>query len=183
MDSIVINTERLTLKPLGLKYLKSAILYSMDYENTKYMRDLPDRTVEETRQFLMKAEKEWEKENPRFLEFAVIYRNMHIGAVNVYSEKDGAELGWIIQKNYWGKGFAYEAAKALVEYTKAEKALVKYTKTEGKGNCFFAHCDSENIASYKVMEKLGMKRTGEWGGRKNKSSCEERFEYRYELHF
>jgi hypothetical protein len=31
------------------------------------------------------------------------------------------------------------------------------------------------------MEKLGMKRTAEYGGRKNKASEEERREYRYEL--
>lgn len=46
---------------------------------------------------------------------------------------------------------------------------------------FLAHCDTENIASYKVMEKLGMIRTGEWGGRRNKSAAEDSLEYQYEL--
>ena len=45
---------------------------------------------------------------------------------------------------------------------------------------FIAHCDSENTGSYKVMEKLGMKRTGESGGRRNKLSSEERIELLYE---
>lgn len=31
------------------------------------------------------------------------------------------------------------------------------------------------------MEKLGMVRTGEWGGGRNLSSAVESFEYRYEL--
>lgn len=30
-------------------------------------------------------------------------------------------------------------------------------------------------------EKLGMVRTGEWGGRRNKSALSDSFEYRYEL--
>lgn len=44
-----------------------------------------------------------------------------------------------------------------------------------------AHCDRENIASYKTMEKLGMVRTGEWGGRRNKSASQDSYEYQYEL--
>lgn len=31
------------------------------------------------------------------------------------------------------------------------------------------------------MEKLGMARTGEWGGRRNKSALQDTFEYQYEL--
>ncbi len=39
---------------------------------------------------------------------------------------------------------------------------------------FIAHCDSENIGSYKVMEKLGMSFVSCSEGRKNKASDEER---------
>ena len=89
-----------------------------------------------------------------------------------YFENDAGELGWIIHKNYWGNGFAYEAAKALVWYMK-NKVEVKH---------FLAHCDTENIASYKVMEKLGMIRTGEWGGRRNRAALEDSRKYQYELY-
>lgn len=172
MNDLKINTKRLVLKPLGKKYLKSAIQYTMDYENTKFMCHLPDETVKETEEFLATVEKEWKKEKPQFLEFAIVYNDMHIGAVSVYFESGTGELGWIINKSYWGNGFAYEAAKALIDYT----------KTEIKVSHFQAHCDSENIASYKVMEKLGMSRTGEWGGRRNKSALEDSLEYQYELY-
>lgn len=172
MDYFVINTERLVLKPLGKEYLKSTIQYSMDYENTKYMCHLPNETVEEAEAFLANVEKEWRKEQPEFLEFAITYNDIHIGAVSVYFENDTGELGWIINKNYWGNGFAYEAANALIHYT----------KTEIKVSHFMAHCDTENIASYKVMEKLGMIRTGEWGGRRNRFASKDSLEYQYELY-
>lgn len=172
MDDIEISTEHLVLKPLGKKYLKSTILYAMDYENTKYMCYLPDETVEEVEDFLADVENEWKKEQPKFLEFAIIYNDIHIGAVSVYFENDSGELGWIINKNYWRRGFAYEAAKALIDYI----------KTEIKISHFLAHCDTENIASYKVMEKLGMNKTGEWGGRRNKSALEDSLEYQYEMY-
>ena len=172
MDDFEISTEHLVLKPLGKKYLKSTILYAMDYENTKYMCHLPDETVEEVEDFLTNVENEWKKEQPKFLEFAIIYNDIHIGAVSVYFENDSGELGWIINKNYWRRGFAYEAARALINYI----------KTQTKISHFLAHCDTENIASYKVMEKLGMNKTGEWGGRRNKSASEDSLEYQYEMY-
>ena len=173
MDYSEIKTERLVLKPLGKNCLNSTIRYAMDYENTKYMCYLPDETVEEAEEFLTNVENEWKKEEPQFLEFAVIYDDEHIGAVSMYFENDAGELGWIIHKDHWGNGFAYEAAKALIDYVKSEI----------KVNHFLAHCDTENIASYKVMEKLGMSRTGGWGGRRNKSAVKDSSEYQYELYY
>lgn len=172
MDYFEISTERLVLKPLGKKYLMSTVQYAMDHENTKYMCHWPDETVEETEQFLAAVEDEWKKEQPAFFEFAIIYHDIHIGAVSVYFEHDTGELGWIINKKYWGNGFAYEAAKALIDYAKAKMKI----------SHFRAHCDAENIASYQVMEKLGMSRTGEWGGRRNRSASEDSLEYQYELY-
>lgn len=143
----------------------------MDYENTKYMCYLPNKNIEETINFLKDVDAEWSKEKPEYYEFAILYKNQHIGAVSIYFEKGIGELGWIVNKNYWGNGFAYEAAEALVKY------FIDNMKTTH----FIAHCDTENVASYKVMEKLGMVRTGKWGGRRNKSALRDTFEYQYEL--
>lgn len=44
-----------------------------------------------------------------------------------------------------------------------------------------AHCDSENVSSYRVMEKLGMKFVSKTQGRRNKSSDEEREDLKYVL--
>ena len=171
MKSIEIKTERLTLKPLGSVYLETVNAYAMDYENSKYMCRLPNESVEETVTFLAGVDAEWAKEEPAFYEFAILYHNEHIGAVGIYFENGIGELGWIVNKNYWRNGFAYEAAKALVSYFK------EYMGTTH----FIAHCDTENVASYKVMEKLGMTRTGKCGGRRNRAAAEDSFECRYEM--
>lgn len=168
-----IKTERLILEPLGTKHLNTVHEYASDIENTKYMMYLPNETIEETMSFLQSVENEWSSDTPSFYEFAVIYDGHHIGAVSITIEDDlSVELGWIINKKYQKRGFAYEAAQALLEHSVKELGIKH----------FIAHCDAENIASYKTMEKLGMIRTGEYGGRKNKSSDEERTEYRYELY-
>lgn len=172
MRDFEIRTERLVLKPLGTQYLASTIEYAMNLENTKYMCNLPDETVEEAERFLLSVENEWKKERPNSWEFAILYQGEHIGAVSVYFENDTGELGWILNRKYWGNGFAVEAAGALVEYVKRERPVSR----------LIAHCDTENIASYQVMEKLGMVRTGEWGGRRNRSAAQDSSEYQYELY-
>lgn len=171
MKPIEISTERLLLKPLGSEYVQTVNSYAMDLENTKYMCRLPNKNLEETADFLKNIDTEWKKEQPEFYEFAMLYENEHIGAVSIYFENGMGELGWIVNKKHWGKGFAYEAAKALIKYFKDNMGTTH----------FIAHCDTENIASYRVMEKLGMVKTGQWGGRRNRSAFRDSFEYRYEL--
>lgn len=170
---IEIKTERLELKPLGIEYLDSVHEYASDTENCQYMCYLPNADIEETRDFLLSCDREWEKNEPEFFEFAVIYNGKHIGAVSatICCKAVEAELGWIINKKYWGMGFATEAARALIDHLSKEHDI----------NAFVAHCDGENHASYKVMEKLGMNRSGEWYGRKNRLSDEDRLEYQYKM--
>lgn len=171
MSRFNIYTERIVLTPLGTDFLKSVNEYALDYENTKYMCHLPKKSSDETLDFLRNVESEWNKEKPDFYEFAILYQDRHIGAVSVYFENGTGELGWIVNKQYWGRGFAYEATKAVIHYFAANMGTTH----------FIAHCDTANIASYKTMEKLGMIRTGEYGGRKNRAANQESFEYQYEM--
>lgn len=183
-EKIELKTRRLVLKPLGTEYLQTVHAYASDLENTKYMMHLPNETIEETLEFLKGTEAEWEKEAPSFYEFAVLYEGRQIGAVSVYLEEgadgetDGrrgsahsGELGWVFHKDYWGQGFASEAAGALMEYA-VRKLNIRH---------FIAHCDAENPGSYRVMEKLGMTRTAVSHDRKNRASDEARTEYQYEM--
>lgn len=171
MSRFHIFTQRLVLTPLGTDHLSTANAYCLDRENAKYMCHLPKRDPEETLAFLKNVEVEWDKERPMFYEFAMIYQDRHIGAVSVYFENGIGELGWIVNKQYWGNGFAYEAADAVIRYFAANMGTTH----------FMAHCDTENIASRKLMEKLGMTRTGTNAGRRNRSASRESLEYQYEL--
>lgn len=171
MSYIEISTERLLLKPLTTEYLQSVNEYALNEDNTKYMMYLPNRDSDETLDFLKRVESEWEKDEPSYYEFAVICDGAHIGGVCVYFSDGIGELGWILHRDHWGKGYAYEAAKAMTEYFSKRGHLH-----------YIAHCDAANIGSYRVMEKLGMMKTGEYGGRKNRSADHESVEYQYELH-
>ena len=168
-----IHTDRLTLKPLGIKYLETVNEYASDPENTKYMLFLPSDNIESTAEFLRGCDELWNDDNNEDYECAVILDNIQIGAVSLYVEEGKAEFGWILNKKYWGNGYLTEAAIALREYAINNLGIKN----------FIAHCDSENVASYKVMERLGMSFVEKTGGRKNKltPAGEERFELLYAL--
>ncbi len=170
MKSVEIRTERLVLRPLGTEYLQTFCEFALDVENTKYMCFFPKEDSEEALHFLQDAEREWEKERPAFVEFAMLYEGRHIGTATVYFEEGFGELAWLVNRKYWGNGFAYEAAKALIAYTKSTYGTTR----------FHACCDSENVASYKTMEKLGMTKIGECT-RRNRAATQDSLEYQYEM--
>jgi RimJ/RimL family protein N-acetyltransferase len=75
-----------------------------------------------------------------------------IGAVGlgIRQRFDRAELGYWVGKPYWGKGYATEAARALMDYGFRDLRL----------NRIFAVHFRRNPASGRVMQKLGMTQEG-----------------------
>lgn len=167
----IVETQRLVLEPLCMKHFDTYYKYATDADTTKYMVYLPMSSREDTVQFLTEAEAEWDREKPRAYEFAIMYRDVNVGEISVYDVDGLVELGWILDREYQGLGIAGEAARAIIDFTVNELGM----------RHFIAHCDTENKPSYSLMEKIGMTRVSECGGRKNKSSDEERREYTYEL--
>ena len=161
------------MRPIGLQDLETAFAYASDAENTKFMTFLPDDDIEQTRDFLERCERQWQKQQPDYYEFAIVQGGRHIGGVSIYLDrsKNTCEFGWILDKNYHGMGYATEAAKAVLDFAVQELGVTH----------FVAHCDSENKASQNVMSKLGLCCIGCANGRRNKGSSEDRIEMTFEL--
>ncbi|MGQ0714496.1 MAG: GNAT family N-acetyltransferase [Gemmatimonadaceae bacterium] len=75
-----------------------------------------------------------------------------VGAVGltIAARHRRAELGYWVAVEQWGRGYATEAARAMVDYAFRELGL----------NRVDAHCLTRNVASSRVMEKVGMQREG-----------------------
>lgn len=71
------------------------------------------------------------------------------------------EIGWDVHPDYIGKGYAPEAAKALLEFT----------FNELKAHRVQALCNDKNINSEKVMIKIGMKKEGTCRGVRLLNNC------------
>lgn len=172
--STELKTERLFICPLSMEYLESTYKYQGDKELTRYMMFLPDESIKATREFIEGIELEQQSDKQRRFEFVILKGKEHIGGVSVYLEQDDGEtvgeLGWIIKKEYWGKGYVTEAAKALMDFSFNELGLRK----------LIAHCDRRNKASARVMQKIGMTLESE-GTRKYTKTGEVAGEYKYSI--
>ena len=71
-----------------------------------------------------------------------------IGAISCRIAENAAEIGYLLNRKYWGRGYATQAARAIVDWalSQAEVSLV------------WATCDVENVASIRVLERIGMHR-------------------------
>ena len=154
---IEIKTDRLILRPLDISDLETVHIYASDNENTLYMYWLPNNTKEETTEFLDNVTLEWKKESPNYYEFAIILDGLQIGAISIALDdtKNVGELGWIINKKFWERGIATEAAFAIKEFALTSLHLEKIT----------ANCDYRNVASYNLMQKIGMTLENDTGTR------------------
>ena len=56
----------------------------------------------------------------------------------------------MLSREYWGKGLATEAARAVIGWAFQTSGI----------NRVFAYCDPRNVGSWRVMEKIGMRREG-----------------------
>ena len=168
-----IRTPRLLLRPVTCNDLATTYAYAGDLENTRLMMFLPYADEAETAAYLLDAEQQWGMKAPDRYEFAICLADGgHIGGLTLYMQDDRteAELGWVLHKDYWRRGYVTEAAAAMMDF--ARSIGVKR---------LFACCDSENVASYKTMEKLGMKPCGQ-GTRTNRSMGDaERIELIYDI--
>lgn len=154
---MILHTKHLTLRPLAVSDLDTAHAYLGDRENCPYMIFLPHDTKDETLSYLQEAEAEWKKETPRHLHFAVLLDSDHIGEAFLYIMDGLGELGWLVRQDKRGQGFALEAAEALRDFAFRDLKL----KT------LVAHCDTRNLASERIMQKLGMT-VHEHGRRRNR---------------
>ena len=89
-------------------------------------------------------------------DLAIVHKesNKVIGGVGIRRITENslvADLGYAINPDFQGKGFASEAVKAMFDFA-FEKLNLKV---------IYATCDVKNIPSYKVMEKCGMTKVGE----------------------
>lgn len=88
--------------------------------------------------------------------FAIVLDERVIGeiALNQRGEdrpNERIELAYTLSSNYWNKGLMTEAAQAVMNW-----AFQTYSF-----NRLYAWCDPRNAGSWRVLEKLGMKREGQ----------------------
>lgn len=146
-----LETERLILRKFGMDDFSAVHSFASMPDNTVYMVWGPN-TEEQTRAFINMAISKAEETPCTNYQYAVVLKETGklIGGCNLTLSGDQGEIGWILHKNYWQQGLGTEMGRALLELGFDELNLRR----------ILAHCDAENIGSYRIMEKLNMRREG-----------------------
>lgn len=148
----ILETERLILRPFIEGDFEAVHAYASVAENVIYMVWGPNNELD-TLEFILQAIKH-SKEVPYLnYQFAAIEKESRklIGACNIVMVRESeGEIGWILHRDYWKQGFGTEMGKKLLQFGFQELGLHR----------IIAHCDTENYGSFRVMEKIGMRREG-----------------------
>ena len=118
-----------------------------DQEVMRFIREPQNRN--ETVNWLKLVSSRWEDEKIGFCAVVEKTTNKIVGWCGLWRLKETGEteVGYAIAKEFWGNGFAAEAARRFLQYGFEELNLKKVV----------AVAMPENNASRRVMEKLGMK--------------------------
>jgi RimJ/RimL family protein N-acetyltransferase len=124
--------------------------YAQDAEVTKYLSWRPHESIDTTREFLHRCIRCW-KDGPAF-PWVIIRKEdgALLGMIELRMQDFRADFGYGIARQYWGSGYATEAATAIVHWAIEQENIYRV----------WAVCDVENLASARVLEKAGLQKEG-----------------------
>jgi [ribosomal protein S5]-alanine N-acetyltransferase len=142
--TIKIVTRRLLLRPVQISDIDD--LLAMYHDELVAFFALPGSTTRDQLAKSITNAPPW-SERPRF---AVVFEARVVGDVvlEIDARELVANLGYSFAREFWGRGFATEASRVVVDYGFEPFGLAKIC----------ARADPRNVASVRVMEKLGMTR-------------------------
>ena len=153
MVSILLQTDRLILRPYALSDIPALVPLIGAREVAATTLRIPHPYAEsDARMFLEICEED--RASGRGINLAIVLRRENTlgGGVllRIEPEHRRAELGYWLGVPHWGKGYATEAARALVKYG---------FETLGLHRIFASHV-ARNTASAAVLKKIGMRHEG-----------------------
>jgi len=148
---LILHTERLVLREFTADDWAATFAYQTD---ARYLRFYERETVTERQaQAMVYMFILWQGEKPRShaqLAITLAQTGELIGNVGVRretAEEPVADMGFELSPEHWGRGYASEAARAMVDWGFGDWGLER----------IHAHCVSENTASSRVLERAGLR--------------------------
>ena len=148
-----LQTDRLVLRPYLLADVPDLIRLAGAYEIAATTLRIPHPYREQDAVDFV-ASTQAEAETGACTRFAITLRdgNLFCGGIGLRLEADHrrAELGYWIGVEFWGKGYATEAARAVLDYGFRGLSLYR----------IYASCYTDNQSSGRVLQKIGMQYEG-----------------------
>jgi ribosomal-protein-alanine N-acetyltransferase len=170
LSSLELRSDRLVLREFREDDRFAVHEYASDLEVVRYMPFGPN-SEEQTSAFIRRSLASREDDPRRSFELAVTLADTGrlIGGCGIRAscpEHRSGDMGYCLRRDVWGRGYATEAGRLLLDFGFDTLGLHR----------IWATCDVDNFPSARVLEKLGMKREGQmredsWVRGRWRSSC------------
>jgi ribosomal-protein-alanine N-acetyltransferase len=149
----VLETPRLVLRAFSNEDINDIFEYASVKSVTDFLPWEAHQTLDDSKAFLKMSKEMFKKYGN--IDFAILLKeeNKVIGGISIRKWNDNnrcADIGYVLSSTYWGRGIITEAIKRIIKYGFEDLNV----------NRIEAHCDENNIGSYRAMEKAGMKYEG-----------------------
>ncbi|MEP0905121.1 GNAT family N-acetyltransferase [Leptolyngbya subtilissima ST-M1] len=148
----ILCTSRLVLRPFALADVAAVVALAGDRAVAEYTLSIPHPYSEaDAEEWINQRPAAWTEK--KAINYAITLPDGDLcGSVGLglYPTYNMAELGYWIGKPYWGQGYATEAGAAVVDFGFSTLGL----------NRINAIRFGDNLASGRVLEKLGMAQEG-----------------------
>ncbi len=107
-------------------------------------------SIEQTKEFLTQAINSWAQGTEYTWAITLKDTTGLIGMIALRVNLTKADFGYVLARPHWNQGFTTEAVVAVVQWAMAQSEVYRV----------WALCDTENLASARVLEKAGLQREG-----------------------
>ncbi len=144
-----LKTERLSLRAMHPIDAEDMYDYACRREVTEFLLWEPHPSVAYTKQYLGYIQSRYALGD--FYDWAVIERESRrmigtCGFTRIDTVNNMAEIGYVLNPDFWGRGYATEMVQKIIEFAFSELGVHRIEARFMEGN----------RASLRVMEKLGM---------------------------
>ena len=148
-----ISTPRLLIRPARMSDAADLYEYSKDPEVARHVLWDAHRSIHQTRSYIRYLLKQYRNGQPASFVIELLSQRKVIGTIGfmwVQQENRAAEIGYSLSRAYWNKGVMTEALDAMITFGFEKLNL---NRIEGQ-------FESDNPASGRVMQHVGMHREG-----------------------
>jgi [ribosomal protein S5]-alanine N-acetyltransferase len=143
-----IELQRVRLRQVVIGDAEAIYEYGSDPLVARHMDWVCRTSMEPLIESIRARQGTWGEGGEYSLVIATLGDDRAIGGVRCQVEGEAAEIGFLLNRRFWGRGYAVEAASAVVEWVFTLPQVSR----------IWATCDTENHASARVLEKLGFER-------------------------